>query len=116
MNACEKFDSLRAKYLAAKSKLDEYRSELRLKYGSEYRDFWLKDGERKRSDRLQASADKVSAAFFEHLQSFSPRDWSYGVPLAWVLEDLAFEDAARPAGETLSVVPPLSYGSTRPVT
>lgn len=108
-----KFDALRAKYLAAREKRDAVDLALRVKYGGDYQDAWLKAGERTALDRLRAARDRAGDAVFEHVQAISPRDWSYGVPQTWVCESLTFEDAARPVGEALSVVPPLSYGAER---
>lgn len=116
MNARERFDALRARYIAARVKQEEHYAALRFKYGGEYKDSWLRAGERNLEDRLSAAVDKAGDALFAHVQAISPRDWSVGVPVSWVLEDLTFEDAERPVGEPLSVVPPLSYGSTRPMT
>lgn len=110
----ERFETLRAKYLAACEKRDGLDSTLRARYGGDYQDSWLKAGDRKALDRLRAACDRAGDAFTAHLASFSPRDWSYGVPCHWVRESLMYEDAARPAGEPLGVVPPLSYGATRP--
>lgn len=112
----ERFDTLRAKYLAAKAKLDEVSSALSVKYGSEYRDSWLRVGERKARSKARDAAEKAGDALTDHVATFSPRDWSYGVPQSWVRESLTYEDAARPVGEPLSVVPPLSWGATKPRT
>jgi len=111
-----RFDELRGKYLAAKEKRDALDVEFGSRYGSGYQASWLKAGDRKAQERATAALNKVGDAMFEHVKSFSPRDWSHGVPAYWVRESLTFEDAARPLGEPLSVTPPLSYGSTRPKT
>lgn len=111
-----KFDALRAKHLAARDRFDAVRSDLAARYGAEYLDSWLKPGERSALARCRAALEKSGDALFAHVQSFSPRDWSYGVPVSWVREELTFEDAARPLGEPLSVVPPLSFGSSHPRT
>lgn len=112
----ERFDALRAKYLAAKAKLDEVSASLTTKYGSDYHDAWLKAGERTARQKARDAAEKAGDALTEHVATFSPRDWSYGVPQSWVRESLTYEDAVRPVGEPLSVVPPLSWGATKPRT
>jgi len=114
--AREKFDALRARYLAKQAKLDEQRSAFATKYGSEWKETWLSRADAKKLERLEEAERTAGRAFTDYLATISPRDWSYGVPLQWVLETLTFEDAVRPVGETLSVVPPLSYGSTVPRT
>lgn len=114
--AREKFDALRLRYLAKQSKVDEQRAMFWSKYGGEYKDHWLTRGERKKLDKLRESAEVASRAFTDHLATFSPRDWTYGVPVHWLLEKLTFEDAVRSVGEKLSVVPPMSYGATEPRT
>ena len=110
------FDKLRTAYMAAKTKLDAFASQLASKYGDRYPRTWLKSSESTKLDRLRESADKHGDAFTDYVASFSPRDWSYGVPDDWVRESLAFADAARHVNEQLSVVPPMAYGATRPRT
>ncbi len=111
-----RFDALRAKYLAAKKRCDDLDIALAVKFGRSYERSWLKAGDRKALERAQAARDKAGDALFDHVQSFSPRDWSCGVPADWVRESLTYEDAARPAGEALSVTPPLAYGVTAAMT
>lgn len=112
----ERFDVLRARYLKARAKYDEFRSTLSFKYGSGYQSSWLKASDREQQRRLFDASDKVGTALTEHIASFSPRDWSYGVPQYWVRESLTYEDAARPVGEPLSVVPPVAWGYEAPRT
>ena len=108
----ERFDGLRAKYLAAREKAFAIDREFHARYGGGYQTRWLKAGERTRLEAARERQSKAQTAFYEHLQSISPRDWSYGVPSHWLADSLSYEDAVRPANEKLSVVPPLSYGST----
>lgn len=110
----ERFETLRQQYLDADRKRDEHDSALRSKYGRGWRPWWLTAAEERAANRLRNAHDKASREFFGHLQSISPRDWSYGVPAYWLYEKLTFEDAVRPASEALSVVPPLAYGATVP--
>jgi hypothetical protein len=107
-----KFASLRARYLTAVGKREELESRLTSKYSSAWKRDWLSTAERHALERLGAAVDKASDAFFAHLQSISPRDWSSGVPVHWLYTDLSYEDAVRPVGEKLSVTPPLAYGAT----
>ncbi len=67
--------------------------------------------------RIEALARSVSRAEDQimSLLEGAPRDWRAGVPWAWVCSSLSFEDATRPRSEPLSVVPPCSYGSNRPI-
>lgn len=106
----KRFAALRRRYLARKTKLDAREGALRVKYG-ELQISWLTRAERLELERLRAGADAAGDAFFAYLKAISPRDWSYGVPVHWLYEALTYEDAIRPATETLSVVPPLSYGA-----
>lgn len=108
----ERFDALRAKYVAQKARLDEREGAFRARYGSTWERSWLTRGEETTLDRIEAARDKARRRFFDYIQSISPRDWSYGVPYRWIAEDLPYEDAVRPLGEKLSVVPPLAYGAT----
>ena len=111
----EKFDRLRAKYVAAYGKWMDQEVSLRARYGDGYQKGWVKAAEAKKLERLSESMTKASrAVVMDYLETISPRDWSYGVPCHWLYEKLTWEDAIRPVGEKLSVVPPLSYGATHP--
>jgi hypothetical protein len=109
-----KFDKLRERYLARTKKLDEHKLQIHSKYGDGWSDGWLANADRRKLESERDQVGKTGDAFFEYLTSISPRDWSYGVPSFWLYESLSFADAVRPVDEPLSVVPPLSYGSTRP--
>lgn len=111
-----RFAELRSKILAATAKVDQFDSALRAKYGTSYQSSWIKVGERDTLERLRAARGRAGDAFTKHLASFSPRNWDVGVPIHWVWERLTYEDAARPLGEPLSVVPPLAWGHTRHMT
>lgn len=111
--AQKKFEALRARYVAARAKRDDEEIRLGSKWG--HQPGWktnLRASDRGRLERLDAAVAREKDKFFANLEVISPRDWTYGVPSHWVLEKLTFEDAVRPVSERLSVVPPLSYGST----
>lgn len=110
-----KFDNLRKRYFAAREKFDDFERTLGGRYGHQRGwQNWLKTTEKRRLDQLRAAKDRERTKFLDHLERISPRDWSYGVPSHWLVESLPYEDAVRPANESLSVVPPLSYGATEP--
>lgn len=113
MTKREKFEALRAKYIVARDAAEAMEMAMSEKYGNRR---YLSNSERVRFDRLRAKQHKAGEAFSRHLDKISPRDWSYGVPAAWLYESLRFEDATRPANEPLSEVPPLSYGAVTPRT
>lgn len=73
---------------------------------------WLGSTDRKTLDIKWAAVRKIEEKIFAILAEVSPRDWSHGVPAHWVASELTWEDAIRPLGEPLSVVPPLAYGAT----
>jgi hypothetical protein len=106
-----KFDSLRAKYISAKEKYRDLDIAFSVRYGSSYDHSWLKAADRKKLDGALSITDKAGSALYEYVKAISPRDWSYGVPIHWIYEDLTFEDAIRPLNEKLSVSPPPSYGN-----
>ncbi len=111
-----KFNKLRAKYTTAKSALDTYEAQLRGTRGDARGTLWPTPAEKRKQDKLRERMVKAQDAFFEHMQSISPRDWRYGVPAYWLYESLTFADAVRPTNEPLSVVPPMAYGATEPRT
>lgn len=108
----ERFDKLRKAYVTKKAKLDEREDAIRQRYGGNWRRHWLKASEEKDLTKKAESVDVARRAFFDYLTEISPRDWGFGVPYHWLCEELTYEDAVRPLGERLSVVPPLSYGAT----
>ena len=111
MNANQaKFDKLREKFVALDAKRDELRGELARKYGPNFSDSWLTAGERKKLDALRERADKASDAFFDFLDTISPRSWRSGVSFFWVLTKLTYADATT-RGE-LSVPPLGGWGAT----
>lgn len=112
----DKFIALRAKYLEKRRALDVFDIEMHSKYGPKRDLAWLSRGEKRRWEKHRLAADKAASVFYDYLTKISPRDWSYGVPTYWLYESLTYEDAVRPANEPLSVVPPLSLGSTVPRT
>lgn len=115
MSPRERFEALRARYLAAQARRADHEAVLRQKYGPGVQDSWMRSPEARRRERLREGEDRARRKFFDHLQAVSPRDWSAGVPYHWLCEKLTFEDAVRPANEALSVVPPLAYGCTEHV-
>jgi len=112
MTQQERFDALRAKYLAAREALHAVEIEVSVRYGGTTT--WASRGEKSKLEQLRGRVSRAGDAFFEHLQAISPRDWSSGVPFVWCCESLTYADAVRPVKEPLSVVPPLPYGATVP--
>lgn len=110
------FDRLRARCLKTSETHSDFGSRMRLLYGPAWERSWLSRQQSREWDRLKASKGRAEDAMFDYIASESPRDWSRGVPFAWVCRELSYEDASRPKTEALSVVPPLSYGSSEPVT
>jgi hypothetical protein len=109
-----KFNQLRIMYLAQSKALDECKSCARSKCGEGWQESWLSKSEQRQLESTRNRLSKAESVFFDYLTSISPRDWSYGVPCHWLYEKLSFADAVRPIGERLSVVPPMSFGSTVP--
>ena len=87
----------------------EYLIQLAAKYGLNVQRTWLGTAEKKKLDSLTAAHEKARERMFELLKE-TPRDWSRGIPSAWVTEKLTYEDAIKPANVPLSVEPPKSYG------
>lgn len=112
----ERWDKLHVDLELATTAREEYESQLRGRYGwgdSSWRS-WITKGERAKLERLDAREDKLGEKIYDLATKVSPRDWSFGAPSWWVRHKLTWEDAIRPTSEPLSVVPPLSYGSTTP--
>lgn len=107
-----KFDGLRAKHLKSREAYGAVERAVSSKYGSTA---WASRSEKSKLERLKGAVSRTGDALFEYVQSISPRSWSSGVPFWWVCEKLAYADAVRSLTEPLSVVPPLAYGSTVPI-
>ncbi len=110
-----RFVALRERHQTARAHVDDIRRAMWRKYGPAWSWLDLSVHERRGLERAEGIESRSVSAFFGHLKRFSPRDWTCGVPRAWVLDELTFEDAARPASEKLSVVPPLAYGCSEPL-
>ena len=107
-----KFDKLRAQYLEANSAFGDFDITLKVAYGqSEY----ASASERKRLDALGRRKSKIGDKIYDILDDVSPRRWRSGAPAWWVVSKLSWEDAIKPLGVSLSVVPPLSYGASEPM-
>ena len=111
----KRWDDLHAALAKADEAVEEIEHQFRLKYGHSYQSSWLKKTDRDKLEKLRDRADKIGEKIFELVDRISPRDWASGVPSWWVRHDLTWEDMIRPKNEPLSVVPPLSYGSTTPM-
>lgn len=103
------FDKARAAVLKARDERDSARNALERKYGGGMQLTWVSAGERSRYERLARAYDRASDRMHLLLEQ-SPRDWKRGVPTSWVVEDLSYEDAVRPASDPLSTEPPRAYG------
>jgi hypothetical protein len=111
----KRWDDLHAAYAKAEDAESAYGLSFVSKYGSQYERSWLTRGQQKKLEDLRDRKDKIGDKIFELVERVSPRDWSHGVPAHWIRRDLTWEDAIRPKSEPLSVVPPLSYGSSTPM-
>lgn len=106
----ERFNKLRAKYLAAVKKADDYSAQLAAKYGYGYQRHWLKTSEERKLTELRRKSDKPEDEFFALLDTISLRNWRSGVAVSWVMEELTYADATT-TGE-LSTMPMIARGCT----
>jgi hypothetical protein len=110
----QRWEALRAQYLAAKDAQRAYESELRNRYGwgdPSWRS-WITRTERGRLERLEARMGRCGDPMIELLVCVSPRGhaWRSGAPYWWIVEKLDWEDAVRPEREPMSAVVPAPYG------
>lgn len=118
----KKLDSLRAKWEKLQGEFRKVHAEiedldrhLALKYGPGHL-AWIGRGERAKLDKLKKKQDRFQGKIFDMAEAISPRNWASGVPSFWISSSLTFDDMIRPLAEPLSVVPPLAYGATSPIT
>jgi hypothetical protein len=64
--------------------------------------------ELRRLDVLRRAEDRARDRLYAYLKEISPRDWSQGVPITWVVRRLTFEDAVT-AGQ-LAQIPDPAWG------
>lgn len=109
----QRFNAIRARWVASRDKEHAYRFDVLLrKYAMAYPpSSWLTRGEIAHLDRFRRAQDRESTKFFVLLDRISPRNWHEFVPHAWVMEHLTWADAVTRGA--LSIVPPAGYGSRR---
>ena len=115
MSDRDRWEKLRADYLATDRARLDLDIQLHVKYGPGFRHEWASKTEQKKLEQLRDRLDRIGNKMSAILDKVSPRNWGYGVPAHWVYSSLSWEDAIRPLGEPLSVTPPLAYGSTQPM-
>ena len=109
----QQWDAAQAKYRELDKRLDTHRNALSFKYGEAK---WASRTEKAQSEKLYAQMSRISDKIYAWLDAMTDRNWRSGVPSYWVPSSLSYDDARKPAGVPLSVVPPTSYGNTRPIT
>ena len=108
-----KFCDARAACLKANAAFRAACLELERRYGSAS-SFNYRKTDQTRLDRLRRAEDRASDRMFRLLEA-SPRNWRDGAPSHWVCFHLPYEDAVRPKGERLSIIPPCAYGYDKPI-
>ena len=112
MSDRDRWEKLRADYLATSRALQDLDIKLSVKYG---RREWASTTEQKKLDQLRQRRDRTANKMFDLAERRSPRDWGRGVPFHWIASSLSWDDVIRPLNEPLSGTPPLSYGATTPM-
>ena len=102
------FSRLRGDYTRADKAYLDARSELERAYGTVWK---APSGKQKKLEPLSRRQSKASDKFYDLLRKISPRQWEQGVPTTWVLNNLSYEDAVRPADEPLQDFIPTAYGA-----
>lgn len=109
----KKWDSLHVAQAKAQAAESEFDLALARKYHASYQDSWLTRPQRDKKERLREKRREIESKIIDLLVEISPRGdrWLSGAPAHWLATELTWEDAIRPANESLSVVVPGSYGS-----
>ena len=115
MSDRERWEKLRADYLATSRTFRDLDIQLSVKYGPGFQRGWASKAEQKKVEQLRNRLDRIRGKMFAIVERVSPRDWGRGVPAHWIASDLSWEDAVRPINEPLGVTPPLAYGATSPM-
>jgi hypothetical protein len=108
----KQWEAQQEKFRLLDRKLTDHQIALSVKYGDPQ---WASRVEKAKAENLRQQMGRVSDRLFSWLREMSDRDWSMGVPTHWVCSTLTYDDARKQKSERLSVVPPLSYGQTHPI-
>lgn len=106
----KRFKSLRARWLSAGQAMQEFRAKMDCHYGNWWYSHHFTAAQQKKQLSLRRRSEKVSDAFYELLDTISPRQWRSGVSYHWVLNQLTYADATTTGA--LSVMPQAAYGAT----
>lgn len=69
---------------------------------------YLGTKERKKYEKLYAAWSKAWDSFFATLQTVSPRDWKYNVPVPWIISEVSWQMAT--SSGAIPVPPPCING------
>lgn len=103
-----KWEDLQRKAQEARDADTAERIRLQVKYSAVH---YASTAERKRLEVLQRAAQRAGNRLYAYLAAISPRDWSTGVPVSWIIGRLTFDDATT-AGQ-LAMIPDPAWGSTQ---
>ncbi len=104
----EKFGTIREKFIKASDAREAFKSALLAKYGEERAHT---RGEERKLESLSASQNTHENAFFDLLDTISPRNWRCGIACRWVLRELTYAEAI--SREQLAIEPEAGYGTSR---
>lgn len=102
----QQFEKLVGKCRKLASQSYEYRIELDSRYGSVSWNCW-KASERKQYQTILERSSKAQDRLFAVLEDVGSRDWSSGVPVRWIVENITWEMATT--NDTIPIPPP-AYG------
>lgn len=104
------FEGIRARYLKVAERREAWRHKMFDKYRTwTFYSHQLLASERKTQEAIDVAESKLSDAMFALLDRVSRRHWRSGVPQAWIMEHLTWEDAITEG--RLSVTPPCAWGT-----
>lgn len=108
----KRWDRLHEAIEKADEALKDFEYSLSYKYGLRYQDTWLSSAQKNKLQKLRDRVRSEESKIIDLLVNVSPRgeQWLHGAPSWWLARKLTWEDALRPANESLSVVVPGAYG------
>lgn len=103
----EKFEALQSRAREARDAHRHYAAGVLRRYGATW---YAPLATRRRLDVIQRASARRDATLYRWLATYSPRDWTRGCPVSYVLDTLTYDDALTSGA--LAIVPPPAWGGT----
>ena len=101
-----KFERLTEKARKLSQECMDFRIKQNVRYGQGNINYWTASV-RTKYEKLRERSDKAESALFKAIEEVSPRNWSTGIPVNWIVENITWEMATT---KDAIEVPPVAWG------